>query len=105
MKKIMDFMTNRFAPKVNKIVKNPWIASIQDSIMTALPLVFVGSLITIISLLKNIFKNMPDFSLISTFSFGMFGLIVAFLIPYYLMEKKKIILLNSFQVQRHSFYF
>lgn len=89
MKKIMDFMTNRFAPKVNKIVKNPWIASIQDSIMTALPLVFVGSLITIISLLKNIFKNMPDFSLISTFSFGMFGLIVAFLIPYYLMEKKK----------------
>ncbi|EMG27257.1 PTS system transporter subunit IIC [Listeria fleischmannii 1991] len=88
MKKIMDFMTNRFAPKVNKIVKNPWIASIQDSIMTALPLVFVGSLITIISLLKNIFKNMPDFSLISTFSFGMFGLIVAFLIPYYLMEKK-----------------
>lgn len=89
MKKIMDFMTNRFAPKVNKIVKNPWIASIQDSIMTALPLVFVGSLITIISLLKNILKNMPDFSLISTFSFGMFGLIVAFLIPYYLMEKKK----------------
>lgn len=85
----MDFMTNRFAPKVNKIVKNPWIASIQDSIMTALPLVFVGSLITIISLLKNILKNMPDFSLISTFSFGMFGLIVAFLIPYYLMEKKK----------------
>ncbi len=81
-------MTNRFAPKVNKIVKNPWIAAIQDSIMTALPLVFVGSLITIISLLKNIFKKMPDFSLISTFSFGMFGLVVAFLIPYYLMEKK-----------------
>lgn len=88
MKKIMDFMTNSFAPKVNKVVKNPWVSAIQDSIMAALPLVFVGSLVTIVSLLKTIFSGMPDFSMISNFSFGMFGLIVAFLIPYYLMEKK-----------------
>lgn len=33
MNRIMDFMTNTFAPKVNKIVKNPWISAIQDSIM------------------------------------------------------------------------
>ena len=38
MDKIMNFMTNSFAPKVNKVVKNPWISSIQDSIMIALPL-------------------------------------------------------------------
>lgn len=88
MKKIMAFMTNKFAPNVNKVVQNPWIASIQDAIMTALPLVFVGSLVTIVSLFKNMFKNMPDFSMISNFSFGMFGLVVAFLIPYYLMTKK-----------------
>lgn len=88
MNRIMDFMTNSFAPKVNKVVKNPWIAAIQDSIMAALPLVFVGSLVTVVSLLKNVFFGIPDFSMISNFSFGMYGLIVAFLIPYYLMEKK-----------------
>ena len=85
MNKIMDFMTNKFAPKVNKIVKNPWVSAIQDSIMAALPLVFVGSLVTVVSLLKNLFVGLPDFSMISNFSFGMFGLIVSFLIPYYLM--------------------
>lgn len=89
MNKIMDFMTNKFAPKVNKIVKNPWVSAIQDSIMAALPLVFVGSLVTVVSLLKNIFAGLPDFSMISNFSFGMFGLIVSFLILYYLMEKRK----------------
>lgn len=88
MDKIMNFMTNSFAPKVNKVVKNPWISAIQDSIMVALPLVFVGSLVTVVSLLKNIFSGMPDFSMISNFSFGMYALVVAFLIPYYLMEKK-----------------
>lgn len=89
MNKIMDFMTNKFAPKVNKIVKNPWVSAIQDSIMAALPLVFVGSLVTVVSLLKNIFAGLPDFSMISNFSFGMFGLIVSFLILYYLMEKRE----------------
>lgn len=88
MKKIMDFMTNSFTPVVNKITKNPWISSIQDSVMTILPLILVGSLVTIVSLLNNIIPNMPDFSLINNFSFGLLGLIVTFLIPYFIMEKK-----------------
>lgn len=88
MTPIMRFMTEVFAPKVNKVVKNAWISAIQDSIMAALPLVFVGSLITIVSLLENIWSQLPDLSMISNFSFGMYALIVAFLIPYYLMEKK-----------------
>lgn len=88
MKKMMRFMTDSFAPKVNKVVNNPWISAIQDAIMTALPLVFVGSIITMFALLKNIFSSIPDLSMISDFSFGMYGLVVAFLIPYFLMEKK-----------------
>lgn len=88
MKKIMDFMNHSFTPIVNKITKNPWVSAIQDAVMTALPLVLVGSLVTIVSLLKNLIPNMPDFSLVNSFSFGLFALIVAFLIPYYVMEKK-----------------
>ncbi|OZS78255.1 PTS cellobiose transporter subunit IIC, partial [Tetzosporium hominis] len=85
----MTFMTNSFTPRVNKITKNPWISSIQDSVMTILPLILVGSLITIISLLNNVVLWFPDFSLIHTFTFGLLGIFVAFLIPYFIMEKKK----------------
>lgn len=81
MEKIMNFMSNKFAPRVNRIVANPWVSAIQSSMLTGLPLVFVGSLITIISILNNFFEWMPDLSLMSTFSFGMFGLIIAFLFP------------------------
>ncbi len=88
MHKVMNYMQTSFAPKVNKIVKNPWIAAIQDAIMTALPLVFVGSLITIVSLVRNLIPAIPDMTMISNFSFGMFGLVVSFLIAYYVMEKK-----------------
>lgn len=57
--------------------------------MTILPLILVGSLITIISLLNNVVLWFPDFSLIHTFTFGLLGIFVAFLIPYFIMEKKK----------------
>ncbi|WP_326850501.1 PTS sugar transporter subunit IIC [Bacillus haynesii] len=89
MDKIMTFMTNSFTPRVNKITKNPWISSIQDSVMTILPLILVGSLITIVSLLNNVVSWFPDVSLINTFTFGLLGIFVAFLIPYFIMEKKK----------------
>ena len=88
MDSIMNFMKTKFAPKVNKMTNNPWISAVQSSMLTGLPLVFVGSIITMISILNNHFDWMPDFSLISTFSFGLFGIIIAFFLPYYVMENK-----------------
>lgn len=88
MDKIMTFMRNTFAPKVNRFVENAWVSGLQSSMLTGLPLVLVGSLITMISILNNYVTWMPDFSLMSTFSFGLFGLLVSFMIPYFVMEKK-----------------
>lgn len=34
MEKTMDFMTQKFSPKVNKVIQNPWVSAIQDSIMS-----------------------------------------------------------------------
>lgn len=88
MEKFMSFMQQKFTPIVNKITKNPWVAAVQDSMMTILPLILVGSLITVLSLLQNVIPNLPDFSLINSFTFGLLGLFVTFLIPYFIMEKK-----------------
>ena len=49
MKKFMDWMTNKFAPKMNKLARNPWIASVQDAILTAMPMIFIGSFTTILT--------------------------------------------------------
>lgn len=88
MQKVMKFMQTKFAPRVNKITKNVWIASIQDSVMAILPFILVGSLITLVSLINEIKPILPDMSLINSFSFGMLGLFISFLIPYNVLEKK-----------------
>lgn len=88
MNSLMQFMTNRFSPIANRISKNIWVSSVQDSIMTILPLILVGSIVTVLSLLKNLFPGMPDLGMINNFSFGVVSLGIAYLIPYNVLDKK-----------------
>ena len=88
MNKLIDWLNNGLTPRVNKLSKNIWIQSIQNAIMLSLPMIFVGSLISVISLLKNIWPSMPDLNPINQFSFGLFSIFVAFLLPYQIMDKK-----------------
>lgn len=90
MDKLIHYMQNSFAPKVNKITKNRWVAAIQDGVMAVLPFILVGSLITMLSLINEIKPILPDLTMINSFSFGLLGLFIAFLIPYNVMEKSKI---------------
>lgn len=89
MKKFMDWMTEKFAPKMNKIARNPWLASIQEAILTAMPLILIGSFVTLFNIIGEYVSWFPDLSLIGSFSFGLFSLCLAYLIPSILMEKKK----------------
>ncbi|MFT9270246.1 MAG: PTS transporter subunit EIIC [Liquorilactobacillus nagelii] len=88
--KLLNFMQEKFIPKVNKITNNAWIKGIQQSIISILPFILVGSLVTLIMLLNNIKSNLiPDLNDMSTFTFGMLGLFLAFLIPYHILENYK----------------
>lgn len=86
--KLMSWMTDVFAPKVNMMAKNPWIAAVQSAILTSMPMVFIGSFATILSIVKDYWKGFPDLSLLSTFSFGLFSLFLAYLIPEAVMNNK-----------------
>lgn len=88
MKKFMDWVTESFSPKVNKISRNPWVAAIQNAILTAMPFVFIGSFATLLSIIHDFWDAFPDLSIISTFSFGLFSLYLSYLIPESIMNQK-----------------
>ncbi|HDF2606487.1 PTS sugar transporter subunit IIC [Clostridioides difficile] len=69
--------------------KNIWVQSVQSTIMKVLPMVFVGSLVTIVSVLKNYISFLPDLSPINQYTFGLLGLFIAFLLPMEIMRNKK----------------
>lgn len=85
-----NILNSQFIKKVNDVTSNSWIQGIQKSITLILSFIIIGSLITVISLINNIKANLiPDLGYMSTFTFGMVGLFVAFLIPYNILQQKK----------------
>ena len=90
MDKITKWLNNTVTPFTNKISKNIWIQAIQNAIMLSLPMIFVGSLISVLNLIGNIWQGMPDLTPINQFSFGIFSIFIAFLLPYQVMEKKRL---------------
>ena len=90
MKKIIDWMTNVVGPKASAIARNPWIASIQETMIATVPVMIISSFITIISILNEYIPNFPDFSYFSTFTMGLSALMVAYLVPTFVLEKLKL---------------
>lgn len=89
MKKLMDWMTEVFAPKMNVIARNPWIAALQEAILTAMPVILIGSFATLFNIFREFIPALPDIGLLSSFSFGLLSLFLSYLIPSTIMEKKK----------------
>lgn len=90
MNKLIDWMSNSFGPKAGKVAKNPWIASIQDTMIAIMPVMLISSFITILSIFNDYIENFPDFSYISSFTFGLSSIFVAFLIPTFILEKYRL---------------
>lgn len=90
MKNLINWLQNSFSPKMNKINSNVWVTSIKDSIMQTLPFIFLGSVFCMLAILNNYFPGLPSFWTPFGWTMGKISLFVAFLIPFNLMEKKRL---------------
>jgi PTS system cellobiose-specific IIC component len=88
--KALTWLEESFAPRANKISSNIWVKTIKNSLMQELPLVFVGSLVTILAILQDFIPNFPNLWPLSSYTIGLIGVATAFLIPFNYMEAKKL---------------
>lgn len=89
-KGFMGWISNSLSPKLNKITQNIYIGAIQQSIMSILPMIMIGSVSSIIDVLRSfsILSWLPDISLLNTFSFGLIAIFLAILVPMKVLEKR-----------------
>lgn len=90
MQKLIDWLENSFAPKMNKINHNVWVVTLKDSVMQVLPFILLGSLFCVGAVVEN-YITLP-FSFWTPFGWtlGMVSVLVAFLIPFNFCEKKRL---------------
>lgn len=90
MNKIMLWITDKFAPKMNKVVENPWVAAVAGSMMKGLPFILAGSLISFYNVFRSYVSALPDLGKVADFGFGFISIFLAFLVANQCMEKKKL---------------
>lgn len=87
MKRIQDWIEKNLVPIINKITQNFWFGIVADAILYIVPFSMVSAIPGLWSILRRFVTFLPDISPISTFSFGLIGLFVAFVIPYNCLTK------------------
>lgn len=89
-KGFMGWIANSLSPKLNKLTQNVYISAIQQSIMSILPMIMIGSVSSIIGVLKRFtfLSWLPDISMLNTFSFGLIAIFLAVLVPMKVLEKR-----------------
>ena len=90
MKKFIYWLENSFSPRMAKINNNVWIVTLKDSIMQTLPFIFLGSLFAMLAILNDYVPWLPSFWTPFGWTMGMISLFISFLIPFNLMEKKRL---------------
>ena len=90
MNTFIKWLETSFAPKMNKINNNVWVVTLKDSIMQTLPFILLGSLFCVLAILNNYIPILPSFWVPFGWTMGKISLFIAFLIPFNLMEKKRL---------------
>lgn len=84
----MNWMMTKFAPAMQKVIANPWVAAVADAWTRALPIILTGSLIFFYNVFRSYIPVLPNLDPIKDFSFGFLSLFLVFIVPFNLMEKK-----------------
>lgn len=87
MQKFMDWVSDSVAPKLQKIARNPYISGMQAAILKTVPMVFVSSLVTLYNVVGK-YVTLPSLAPISNYTFGLISVFYAFLVPYFILERK-----------------
>jgi len=75
MEKFMNWMSDVVAPKMEELTGNAWLSAMQKAIIKTLPMVLVGSLITIYNVLRNFIPALPVLTALRDYTFGLIPLL------------------------------
>ncbi len=78
MEKFMNWMSDVVAPKMEALTANAWLSAMQKAIIKTLPMVLVGSLITIYNVVKNFIPSLPNLLSLRDYTFGLISLFMVF---------------------------
>ena len=85
---MQEWIQKHLVPVINKITSMYWFGIIADAILYIVPFSMVSTIPSLWTILRRFIPSLPDLTPISTYSFGLIGLFVTFIIPYNVLVKE-----------------
>ena len=86
MKKFMNWLENSLTPAVQRFTNRPWVSGFSAGIVKCLPFILTGCLIFFYNVVQPYFPSvLPDLTDVTTYTFNLLALLVAFMMVYQLM--------------------
>lgn len=89
MDNITRFLSHTVIPKLSKISKSVWIEGLYESKIRIFPMIVVGSMISVYSVVRIYLNWLPNLNPIKEYSYGLISLFMVYLIPYNIMKAKQ----------------
>ncbi|MGI6230746.1 MAG: PTS sugar transporter subunit IIC [Tractidigestivibacter sp.] len=89
MDRTQDWINKHIVPVMNKITATYWFSIIAESVLYIVPFTMVSAIPSLWNILRKFITTLPDLSVLNTYSFGLIGLFVVFIIPYKVLVKEE----------------
>ena len=88
MEAIQAWITEHVVPVMNKLTSTYWFGVISDAVLYIVPFSMVSAIPSLWNIIRRFVPTLPDLSPLTTFSFGLVGLFMAFIIPHNVAVKE-----------------
>ena len=88
MEAVQAWITEHVVPVMNKLTSTYWFGIISDAILYIVPFSMVSAIPSLWNIIRRFVPTLPDLSPLTTFSFGLVGLFMAFIIPHNVAVKE-----------------
>ncbi len=89
MEKLIKWLEEDFAPRLQKVTNATWVVVIKDSMMQLLPFILAGSLFCLGAVLNDYVPGLPSFWTPFGWTMSKISLMASFLIPFNYCERKR----------------
>ena len=88
MTKIQGGIEKNLVPVVKGLTANYWFSIVANAVLYIVPFSMVSAIPSLVSVIRNFVPALPDLTALSTYSFGLVGLFIAFIIPHSVCVKE-----------------
>lgn len=88
MEAIQAWITEHVVPVMSKLTSTYWFGVISDAVLYIVPFSMVSAIPSLWNIIRRFVPALPDLSPLTTFSFGLVGMFMAFIIPHNVAVKE-----------------